>query len=72
MEPYAEAARTWPHAEAEVVDTTHLTPAQAAERIARAAASPADGPSGGCAVPPRAAPAGSLGTDDTAATDRLT
>ncbi|GGR62103.1 AAA family ATPase [Streptomyces roseolus] len=34
LEPYAEAARTWLHAEAEVVDTTHLTPAQAALRIA--------------------------------------
>ncbi|WP_416520507.1 AAA family ATPase [Streptomyces achromogenes] len=36
LAPYAEAARTWLHAEAEVVDTTHLTPAQAAARIARA------------------------------------
>ncbi|MFD4560752.1 ATP-binding protein [Streptomyces sp. NPDC058469] len=34
LEPYAEAARTWLHREAEVVDTTHLTPAQAARRIA--------------------------------------
>ncbi|MFJ4930045.1 ATP-binding protein [Streptomyces sp. NPDC088736] len=34
LEPYAEAARAWLHAEAEVVDTTHLTPAQAAQRIA--------------------------------------
>jgi predicted kinase len=34
--PYAEAARTWLHAEAEVVDTTRLTPARAAERIAGA------------------------------------
>ncbi|MDQ0710830.1 hypothetical protein QFZ55_000282 [Streptomyces luteogriseus] len=34
LEPYAEAARTWLHAEAEVIDTTHLTPAQAALRIA--------------------------------------
>jgi len=33
LEPYAEAARTWLHAEAEVVDTTHLTPAQAARQI---------------------------------------
>jgi len=33
VEPYAEAARTWLHAEAEVVDTTHLTPEQAARRI---------------------------------------
>ncbi|WP_432844769.1 ATP-binding protein [Amycolatopsis sp. CA-161197] len=36
LEPYAEAARTWLHAEAEVVDTTHLTAAEAAERIAEA------------------------------------
>ncbi|MET7457994.1 AAA family ATPase [Streptomyces sp. NPDC005574] len=36
LEPYAEAARTWLHGEAEVVDTTHLTPAQAARRIAEA------------------------------------
>jgi hypothetical protein len=36
LEPYAEAARTWLHGEAEVVDTTHLTPARAAERIAEA------------------------------------
>ncbi len=36
LEPYAEAARTWLHAEAEVVDTTHLTPAQAALRVAEA------------------------------------
>ncbi|MFJ3881576.1 hypothetical protein ACIPW5_29515 [Streptomyces sp. NPDC090077] len=36
LEPYAEAARTWLHAEAEVVDTTHLTPAQAAQLIAEA------------------------------------
>ncbi|NEB77443.1 ATP-binding protein [Streptomyces sp. SID14478] len=34
LEPYAEAARTWLHDEAEVVDTTHLTPAEAALRIA--------------------------------------
>jgi hypothetical protein len=34
LEPYAEAARTWLHAAAEVLDTTHLTPAQAAQRIA--------------------------------------
>ncbi|MET8041525.1 AAA family ATPase [Micromonospora sp. NPDC005215] len=33
LEPYAEAARTWLHAEADVVDTTHLTPAQAAMQI---------------------------------------
>ncbi|MGW6923492.1 AAA family ATPase [Streptomyces sp. NPDC054950] len=36
LEPYAEAARTWLHGAAEVVDTTHLTPAQAALRIAEA------------------------------------
>jgi hypothetical protein len=36
LKPYAEAARTWLHAEAEVVDTTHLTPAEAALRIAEA------------------------------------
>jgi AAA domain len=36
LEPYAEAARAWLHGEAEVVDTTHLTPAQAALRIAEA------------------------------------
>lgn len=34
LEPYAEAARTWLHGEAEVIDTTHLTAAQAALRIA--------------------------------------
>jgi hypothetical protein len=34
LEPYAEAARTWLHAEAEVVDTTHRTAAQAAHQIA--------------------------------------
>jgi hypothetical protein len=36
LEPYAEAARTWLHSEAEVVDTTHLTQAQAAAQIAEA------------------------------------
>ena len=36
LAPYAEAARTWLHGEAEVVDTTHLTPAQAALQIAAA------------------------------------
>ena len=36
LQPYAEASRTWLHAEAEVVDTTHLTPDQAARRIAEA------------------------------------
>jgi hypothetical protein len=33
---YAEAARTWLHEEAEIVDTTHLTPAQAAQQIVEA------------------------------------
>ncbi|MEU7094910.1 AAA family ATPase [Kitasatospora aureofaciens] len=36
LEPYAEAARTWLHGEAEVVDTTHLTPDQAALQITEA------------------------------------
>jgi hypothetical protein len=36
LEPYAEAARTWLHAEAEVVDTTHLSPAQVARQVADA------------------------------------
>ncbi|MER7482508.1 AAA family ATPase [Streptomyces sp. NPDC126510] len=36
LEPYAEAARTWLHSAGEVVDTTHLTPAQAALHIAEA------------------------------------
>ncbi|MGW7432652.1 AAA family ATPase [Streptomyces sp. NPDC054861] len=36
LEPYAEAARAWLHGEAEVVDTTHLTPQQAARRIVEA------------------------------------
>lgn len=39
LEPYAEAARTWLHDEADFVDTTHLTPTQAATRIAQAVAS---------------------------------
>jgi hypothetical protein len=34
--PYAEAARTWLHREAEVVDTTHLTQAEAARQIVEA------------------------------------
>ncbi|MFI7426639.1 AAA family ATPase [Micromonospora sp. NPDC049836] len=34
LQPYAEAARTWLHAEAEVIDTTHRTPDQAARLIA--------------------------------------
>jgi hypothetical protein len=36
LESYAEAARTWLHDEAEVVDTTHLTPGQAAQLVADA------------------------------------
>lgn len=36
LAPYAEAARTWLHREAEVVDTTHLTPEQVAHDVARA------------------------------------
>jgi predicted kinase len=36
VEPYTEAARTWLHAEAEVVDTTRITPDEAADRIAAA------------------------------------
>ncbi|MDH6709563.1 hypothetical protein P3T27_006311 [Kitasatospora sp. MAA19] len=36
LEPYAEAARRWLHGEAEVIDTTHLTPAQTALQIAEA------------------------------------
>ncbi|GAB3521725.1 DEAD/DEAH box helicase family protein [Arthrobacter monumenti] len=36
LEPYAEAASSWLHDEAEVVDTTHLTAAQAALQIAEA------------------------------------
>ena len=36
LEPYAEAARTWMHAEAQVIDTTSLTPAQTASQIAGA------------------------------------
>ncbi|AMM19346.1 ATP-binding protein [Frondihabitans sp. PAMC 28766] len=34
VEPYAEAARTWLHAAAEVVDTTYLTPELVAQAIA--------------------------------------
>ncbi len=40
LEPYAEAARTWLHGEAEVIDTTHLTAARAARLIADAVRSP--------------------------------
>jgi hypothetical protein len=36
LEPYAEAARTWLHREAEVIDTTKLTAAQAARQIVHA------------------------------------
>jgi hypothetical protein len=36
LESYTEAARTWLHDEAEVVDTTHLTPGQAAQLVADA------------------------------------
>ena len=36
LESYAEAARTWLHAEAEVIDTTQVTPGQAALQIAEA------------------------------------
>lgn len=36
LEPYAEAARTWLHAEAEVIDTTHRTPTHVARLIADA------------------------------------
>jgi hypothetical protein len=36
LEPYAEAARTWLHGEAEVVDTTDLTPAEVALQFAGA------------------------------------
>lgn len=36
LEPYAQAARTWLHREAEVIDTTRLTAAQAALQIADA------------------------------------
>jgi hypothetical protein len=34
LDSYVEAFRTWLHDEAEVIDTTDLTPAQVAERIA--------------------------------------
>ncbi|MFJ9691888.1 AAA family ATPase [Kitasatospora sp. NPDC101183] len=36
LEPYAEAARGWLHAEGEVVDTTDLAPDEVARRIAGA------------------------------------
>ena len=35
LEPYAEAARTWLHAAAEVIDTTNRTPDQVADQIAK-------------------------------------
>ncbi|GIG89219.1 AAA family ATPase [Plantactinospora endophytica] len=35
LEPYAEAARTWLRDEAEFIETTHLTPGQAALQIAK-------------------------------------
>jgi hypothetical protein len=38
LDVYAEAARTWLHAEAEVVDTTHRSAVDAAEQIAAAVA----------------------------------
>ena len=38
LDAYAEAARTWLHREAEVVDTTDLPAAQAAQQIAAAVA----------------------------------
>jgi hypothetical protein len=38
IEPYAEAARTWLHGEADVVDTSHLTPSQTARQVADAVA----------------------------------
>jgi hypothetical protein len=34
LEPYAEAARTWLHTDAEVIDTTDTAPEQVADRIA--------------------------------------
>ena len=36
LEPYAEAIRTWLPDQAEVIDTTHLTPPRVAERVAHA------------------------------------
>jgi len=35
LEPYAQAARGWLHQEAEVVDTTHLTPDETALEVVR-------------------------------------
>ena len=50
LEAYVEAARTWLHDEAEVIDTTHLRPAQAARQIADIVIG--EGGSAGC-VPQR-------------------
>lgn len=36
LEPYAKAASSWLHHEAEVVDTTHLSPAETARYVAEA------------------------------------
>ena len=36
LEPYADAAKTWLHGEAEVIDTTRLTPGATAEQIIEA------------------------------------
>ena len=38
VDSYVEAACTWLHAEAEVVDTGSLTPVETAEQIARSLA----------------------------------
>jgi len=40
MQPYEEAARTWLHNEAEVIDTTHITADEAAHRIAQSVLGP--------------------------------
>lgn len=58
LEPYAEAARTWLHAEAEVVDTTHLTPTEAALQIAEAVGHGAEVAGEGGSGDRRAAPQG--------------
>lgn len=34
LKPYAEAAHTWLHKEAEVIDTADITPEEAAQQIA--------------------------------------
>lgn len=36
LEPYADAAKTWLHGEAEVIDTTRLTPGATADQIIEA------------------------------------